>query len=539
MMAHRVSQHFLELVAADVKSPQPGCLISWKKTISPDVKFFTLDQSKLDGGDKLMGSDSSSITFFDKFYYNDETANVKNFRVTKKISNKPWGVIMATAEIELNNTSKRYFPNMDPEIGEYVALPNLPIKLSMGLDGEFIKLFTGFTEMPNMNLVKRTLTLKAYDCVAYLATVKSNLPAFVNTDVRTIIEQLLVEQGFGYSQFSIEPGLQTSIGYLPCNGRKVSDILEDICEAEGYTILADEDGKILGWNRNHLSASSMDPQWDFFYSNMTDLQWSSSNILNSVRVTAIPYKPVPWNKIWELDGASDQTLVQPGQSIDIFAEFKDYAYKFYAISVDTPKYVTNAGGSSSFLTNTAMDGNGAPNAGEVVLQSYYNFGDTYKMTFKNNGSTALYVTKITLFGQPAKVSAVKSSLHEKPASISKYGINPNDGYEIYEVENNLIQDTAMADAYAEALVSNYSEPQSQLEISNFPVPHLQFGDSVLVNIADTEQVKLCLIFGYEIFFGVDVNLTHKILVETRGEAPDIRYFILDKSHLDGGDILAL
>lgn len=537
-MPHLVSDKFKQITAAEVKTPAPGCLISWDKQISENVKFFTLDQSQLDGPDILMGADSSSITFFDKFRYIDETANVQNFRVTKKISNRPWGVIMATATITLNNTSKRYYPNHNEEIGEYVGLPNRPVKLSMGFDGEFIKLFTGFTKRPNIGLVKRTVEIQAYDAVAYLQTVKSSLPAFVNTSPKAIIEALLVEQGFGYDQFEIESSLQAAIGYLPCNGRFVADILADICEAEGYIIQANEDGKILGWNRNHLNAATMDPQWRFNYSNMAELGWSSSSILNSVQVTAKPYKPASWNKIWELDNASDQTLVPANGSVDIFAEFKDDDYKFYAISLDDPKPVASADGSSSFLTNVSQDGSGATNASAITLASSYNFGDSYKMTFRNSSSTPTYITKITLFGQPAKVSAVKSSLHEDQASINKYGVNPDDNYETYEVDNDLVQDVTTADAYAKSLINNYAQPQNKLNIDNFPVPFLQFGDTVITAIEDIAQEKLCMIFGYEIGMGVGVNLTQSLYVETR-DKPDTRYFTLDLSHLDGPDILAL
>lgn len=537
-MSHLVSDSFKQITAASVKSPQPGCLVSWDKSISDSVKFFTLDQSALDGPDMIMGSDSSSITFFDKFRYIDETANVQNFKVTKKISNHPWGVISATATITLNNTSKRYYPGYDDEIGEYVDLANRPIKLSMGLGGEFIKLFTGFTERPDAALVKRTVEIKAMDSVAYLETVKSALPAFVDTRAEDIIEALLVEQGFGYDQFDIEPSLQPPIGYLTCNDRAVADILADICEAEGYIIHADEDGKILGWNRNHLNSQLMDPQWLFDYSNMTDVSWSSSNIINSVQVTAKPYKPASWNKIWELDSSSDQTLVPANGTVDIFAEFKDDDYTFYAIDLDAPKPVAEANGSSSYLTNVNQDGSGATNASAISLQSYYNFGDSYRMTFKNSSSTPTYVTKITLFGQPAKVSAIKSSLHEDKTSIERYGINPDDNYTVYEVDNDLVQDVTAADTYAEALIDNYASPNTKLNVSNFPVPFLQFGDSVKVKIEDTGKSMLCTVFGYEIGLGVNANLTQNLYLESRDKSGP-QFFTLDQSQLDGPDVLAL
>ena len=529
-----VSVNFENTVKADVKSPYPGCLISWKKDISDDVKFFTLDHSYLDGPDKLKGS-GDTITFFDKYDYVDETAYVKNFRVTKKVSSRPWGVIMAVAEVELNNTSKRFMPGYDPTIGAYTDLPARPIKLSVGFNGEFIKLFTGYAKRPTHSLVKRITKITAYDAMTYLSTVKSNLGAFVDTPMNDIIEALLIEQGFSPAQFNIEPSLQQPIGYYMPKDKYVTDIFEEFCDAEGYLLHADEDGIIQGWNRLHF-IGDREAVWDFTYSNMEDLDWSSAPIINTAETVAKPFKPAAWNKLYETDNTPDDRMVPAGGSIDIFADFKDDLGDFPAISVETPVYVANSDGGSSYSTNMSKDGDADTGAAFITLSSVYNFGKTYRMTFTNSGDAPVYITRIQLWGQPAKVTAIKGDIQELPDSIEKYGVNPDNQNEVYTIENDLVQDLVTANAMAWLLVNISGKPHARLDINNFVVPHLQIGDAVNVHILDTDETKYCNVLGQEIFFGVNAALSHKIYVEEREQHT---YFRLDHSHLDGSDGLAL
>ena len=466
-----VSPEFITAIQNGVIQPKPGCLISWPKNIDPSVKFFQLDHSYLDGPDKLKGS-GDTVTFFDVYDYQDETEYVKNFRVTKKISNRPWGVIMATADIELNNTTRRFTPGFDPVIGDFTTLPDRPIKLSVGFNGEFIKLFTGYADRPDHQLVKRITKITAYDAMTYLSTVKSHLGAYVDTPMHEIIEDILIEQGFALDQFNIEPSLQQPIGYYMPKGKYVTKIFEEFCAAEGYLMHADEDGIIQGWNRLHF-LGDRDTVWTFNYSNMSDISWSSAPIINSAEFEAKPLKPAAWNKLYETDSTPDDRMIPPGASADIFAQFKDDLGTFPAISVETPVYISSAAGGSSYSTNLSKDGSGPTGSSNISLTSVYNFGNEYRMTFANSSDTPIYITKIQLFGQPAKVTAIKGDVQEDQTSIGKYGLNPDNGKEVYVVENDVIQDVVTANAMAWMLVNIHANPHARLDVDNFIAPHLQ------------------------------------------------------------------
>ena len=530
-----VSNQFEDILKGPIVEPKPGCLISWPKNYDENVGFGQMDHSTMDGGDRMKGT-GDTVTFFNKYDYINESRFVKNFRITKKLSNRPWGVIMATADIELNNTTKRFFPGYDGTIGAYTDLPDRPVKLSLSIRGESINLFTGYTERPDHALVKRVTKLKAYDAMTYLSTVRSSLPAFVDTPAHEIIEALLIEQGFGLDMFNIEPSLQQPIGYLMPNGQIVTDIFQDICESEGYIIHADEEGIIQGWNRLHM-LGDRDPVWTFTYKNMADLNYSTAPIINAAQVTAKPFKPAAWNKLYETDATvGDDRTVLPGQSKDIFVEFRDDLGAFPAIDVDDPVHISSAAGSSYYSTNLSKEGDAETGAADIDLTSTYNFGNTYRMTFANSGDVPIYITKIVLFGQPAKVTAISGDVQENAASIEKYGINPDNQKKIFPIENDLIQDLATANTMAWLLVDINNNPHARLDIDNFAVPHLQFGDPVEAVILDTNETKYCNVLGYELFFGVNANLTHKIYAEERELKT---YARMDQSYMDGSDGMAL
>lgn len=528
-----VSSEFADAVAAPIISPRPGVLISWLKNYDDAATFFQLDHSYLDGPDMLMGN-GGTVAFFDKYDYTNETANVKNYRITKKVSARPWGVIMASAEIELDNTSKRYLPGFDPVIGNYI-LRERPVKLSLGFNGEFITLFTGYSDRPDSNYINRRTTLKCYDAMTYLSTVKSQLDVFVDTSVKDIIEDLLVEQGFTSGQYEIEESLQIPIGYLPVKDRIVTDIFQEICEAEGALMFADERGVIHFWNRLHLDRNQASV-WDFTYSNVEDLQWDSTNIINDVIVTAKPLKPVAFNKIYELGEATDDTLIPPNGSKDIFVEFKDDLGTFPAIDVEDPVYIELNTGGSTYSTNYSKENDAATGTEHITLTSTYNFGNKYRMTFSNDSDQPIYITGIQLFGQAARVTQLNTTPQIDQASIDEFGLNPDDGSKELEIKNDLVQDVASANTLGFMLIRQFGDPMARMELPNFPVPQMQIGDWVTVHIQDTGAEVNCVVLGQELFFGVNGKLTQKTYVEERTVAS---YFQLDISHLDGPDKLAL
>lgn len=522
-----VSAQFETDVAAPYKEMGAGCLIAWEKTINGSYDFFTIGTSLIGGPDMIAGP-GGGLTYFDQYQYHDETDNLESYTITRKMSNYPWGVIMASADITLLNGSNRFTPDYDPDIGSYIK-PDRPIKLSVGINGEYVNLFTGFTELPRSSIKSRKTTLKAWDALTYLSNKKSELPVFVDTPANEIIEDLLIEQGFTASQYNIEASLQLPISYLMVQDKIITDIFSEICEAEGALMFVDEDGIINFWNRLHINSNSTS-RWNLDYSNLTDLEWDTTPVINNAIVVAKPFKIAAFNKLWE---SGQAYTIPPGGSLDIFADFQDDVGNYPALSVVTPVEIGSAV-SSSWQANYNEDGSGNDASGVLTLSSVYLFGERYRMTFANSSGVNAYVTKIQLYGIPAKVTVVDSKEQKDQASIDDYGINPDNRGEIVTIDNSLVQDSATANALAYIYVQLFSGPLSRLKADNFAVPHLQLGDFITIDEETSGNELSMVIVGNEITVGRG-KLTQGLDLEQRST---YEYFTIGVSTIGGSDYLA-
>lgn len=533
----KVSQNFIDKTLAPKKQIKTRILVAWDKIFDPVRGFFTLDSSTLDGGAVLWNGNQDVAAFTDKYEYTDESKNCASWSTSQKASQHPWGVIQGTAKIVLNNASGRYFPNNDPVIGDYVGLPNRPIKIQQEIDGESVNVFTGYTSRPVVTIEKSQMTITAFDALAFLSGITSELEPIVNKSIDEIIAMLLIEAGFVEAQFALEEGIQEKIGFCAPNGEKTISVIQKLCESEQYLLFADGDGLIHGWNANHFTIES-DPIRNFNKGNSTTMAWASSSILNDVMVTATPYKVVETPGVYyEMDGGSDDTLVPAHDSLELFISPEDDKNNaVYGINVDTPVY--NGDGTSCYKTCIEQNGEGEANAEAISVSAFYVMnGKTIRIIFKNDSDTPTYITYLSLFGTHARKLYYSPVEIRDKNSMENYGVNPDESSsgEVYKVENEYIQDRKFAKRIAELLVENYAEPYGQISLSVFLTPYMEFGDIVEAHTGIADGAKRGIIFGIENTGGANGKYTQKISIEQRAE---IYSFKLDSSKLDSGHVLA-
>jgi hypothetical protein len=310
----------------------------------------------------------------------------------------------------------------------------------------------------------------------------------------------------------------------------VTDIFKQICEAEGALMFVDENGIIQFWNRLHVNSNST-VRATLNYSNMRDVEWDTTPIINSAQVQSNPFQVVAANKLWE---SGQVYTVPPGGSLDVIADFKDDLGSFPAVSVTTPVNISSAT-TSSWQANYNQDNSGADAASAITLSSTYLFGESYRMTFANSSGSNVYLTKIQLFGTPAKIQVVNSTPQTDATSIANYGINPNNNSAPIVITNNLVQDAATANSLAYIYVKLYSTPSVRLKCKIFALPHLQIGDFVTVNLTDVAQSLNMVIVGIDLSLGQNGNLEQTLELEQRST---YSYFTINVSKIGGSDFLA-
>lgn len=526
-----VSGNFTTETTAAKRDLIYGVLVSWLKTVNPSVKYFQIGQSKIGGPDKIKSAGTAAVTFFDRYQYTDESNQANRWAVSRKLSQYPWGVIMAQADIDFINANRRYMPAFDPIIGAYVDKPDRPVKISLGFDNEPIMQFVGFTQIPESSLVDRKVVMRAFDALTFISNYRiKNLGTQVNKYTHELIEMILIEAGFTSSQYSLEKSLQQKVGYISLKDKQAGAVLRDLVEAEMGLLFVDENGIIRFWNRQHLNNSST-PVFTFNYSNMRNVNWDSSPIINDVQVIAKPRFVAAKQKIWE---NASVIKVEAGQALLVPADFRDDDGSLPVSSIDTPLYVTGAT-TSYYSTSVTEDGTGDPANTYLTLTSASLVGDTYLMTFTNTYTQPIYITKMALYGTPAKLKYVESKRYIDETSVTNYGRNPSGNGEPLTLTNDMIQDVSTANSIAYTLQKEYGTPRKRLKCTVFAVPQLQLGDYVTVQLADTGESLNMFVMGISTKLDKAGDLVQELQLEQKTIK---RYFTIGVSRIGQTDTIA-
>lgn len=531
-MSQTTSSGWPNIISQPERRLNYGVLISWMRQPATGVQFFTINTSTI-GGSHLIKGGGSAVTFFDKYFYLDYSRYAMNFSVSRKLGQYPYGVIMGQADVQLDNTSKLFLPNFDATIGSGI-LPNRPMKLSLGFEGELFKLFVGFTGQPENTLGDRLTTLHAFDAFDYInGYVSAYSGALTNAWAQAVVASGLQEMGFSVSQSILDTGLQQPIGYLAPYGRKWGDIFRDLAEAEQALIFADENGLIRFWNRQHFTTTSGAMAFMLNYSKLSDLQWQNTPIINDVIVRAKPRSVQPKQKVWENTGTIQ---LNPGVDTDVFIDFTDDFGDLPVTSVDIPAYITSAT-TSFYATNDQSDGSGTARNTSIALITAYSFGSTYKLTFRNSYTSIVYLTQLAIYATPAKVTQVIEQRYSDATSLSVYGRNPSNNGEPVLIENDLLQNNDSAYSLAYTLVKEYKDPRKRYlaptTVGNNPA--LQIGDYGCLKIQDTNETKSVWITGITHKLQPGGDYVQELEIEERSIK---KYFTIGQSKIAGLDSIA-
>jgi hypothetical protein len=524
-----VSAAFTAAETANYAGIQVGAQVAWSETINGTYNFFTIGTSTIGGPDFIPAS-MAAPTLFDKYQYTDESNYVLGYSITRSIGQYPYGVICANATLTLDNTSLRFAPGYDGTIGSYVALSGRPIKVSTGFVGaETIQLFVGFGTGAQQSLADRSMTQNAYDGMNYLATYKSTTtPDQVNQTWDQIVIALLQEAGFSSSQYVVEASTQAAIGYFSPYGQLIGDILTMGCEAEQGIAFFDENGVFHFWNRNHI-ANISSPSWTFNYNSIVDWQTETTPVINDVLITANPRTVQALQLVWQM---SSPVQVPAGGTYTVEADFSDASGPLPVTSVDTPTYSATSTTDSYYSTNINSDGSGPAASSSISVSSHTLNGASYLVTFSNSGVQPVYVTALSLYGTPAKVTAAISQEYSSSTSILANGKNPANNGLLLEIDNDLIQSTSTAQSNAYILVNDYATPNVRITAQVFEVPQLQIGDLVTVTFDDSGSTQTYTIVGITLTWDPDSFITMNLELERKTL---LKYFQINVSTIGGTD----
>lgn len=537
-----VSAAFTTATSATGQLVAIGVLIAWTKQINPSFQFFKIGTSLIGGPDFIPSSSATAPAYLDKYQYFDYSDYALSWSVTRNMGQFPYGTFGAEGDVVLDNTSLLFMPGYDGLIGNFITVGR-PIKIATGFGSETINLITGLTTQPQNDVQNRIMTLQSFDGMDYINMFISQAAGSLTVNglyfstpgspiyFDQIIGDLLEEVGFSVTDFVLEQSLQGPVGYMAPYGQSVGDMIQQICEAEQGLFFFDENGVAHFWNRQHI-ANNNTVQWTFDETTMVNFQPESTTLINDVTVQAQP-RAVQTNQIVWQSTSSYEVLA--GTTLDVFVDFSDDNGALPIVQVDTPVFVTSA--TTSFYTTSYDDTtDGSINDGSqafITVSSTFLFGTTYRVSFQNSSTnTSVFISTMTIYGEPATVTAVINQEYTSPSSIQLYGTNPSNNGQPLVIQNDLIQDsdTALADAYK--LVNDYSIPYTRATADVFSVPQLQIGDYVTVALQDTGVTNNYTVVGITTTSSTDDFLAQSLELEVKVL---VKYFQINVSKIGSTD----
>lgn len=511
-----VSPEFNEYAKGDVRPHSWGCRISFDKAYDDTVKFFTLNQSVLDGSDVLGTDTDNPIQAWDYYKYEDYTDRI-TFMSWDRTFEFPYSIVSARADFELSNTDSYFTPNSSSPLAPYI-LPKRPVRLLSGFKNIIIPQFVGLTQgMPDIQTPSQTATFTALDFLTqiYDMPIRETI-AMQNVRTDQVLANIFQQFGLAPAQYDLAKA-RNIIPFLFFNQEQVKagDVIRPLMEAEGGMLWLGEDGIIRF--RPRLEQPDT-PTYDFTASEIISVGVSSDDaIINSIKFSG-EVREVQEYQIVYIKSQGGQNNIIPANTTGIFkAELLDPCLTIVAPQIGNRVAV------SWFIATLP---NGTEVTANISVTATSLKTNSYEISIRNNNSFSINISQMELWGQPAKiVDTVNKTIDYQP-SIDKYEVKQ------LVIDNNFIQTESQMESLGLTILDEYAEYASILDLEVKGNPAIQLSDIVTVNYKQ--------FVGQYRVIGISCSLKDSKFtqnIKLRAYHPR-HWFTLNQSVLNGTDVLA-
>ena len=511
-----VSPQFTALAEADVRPLSARVSVSFDKAYDDTTKFFTLDDSILDGSDILQTQDVTPIQAWDFYKYVDYSDRIVSAEWSRSIE-FPYSVSSALADVTFNNYDDYFTPNSGSTIDNYI-IPKRPVRILTGFKNENIPQFVGVTnQMPTINAKDKTFSFNAVDFLYEMFDMDTTeIVSMQNVRTDQVLAALFTQFGIASSMYSLDQGYNT-IPFLYYEiGTKAINIFRDLMQAEMGNLWLNEAGIIRFTNRyNTLGASvkTLDSGM------IIDLTVPDKDfIINKVKITS-DIRELQSKQIIYSQPTGSEVVIKANSTglMDIQLENPCNTVTNPTLGVSTTDSWFTAlkvSDDTEVTTNVAVTGQ------SLKVNSVTIF-------FQNTNAFDVKINGIELWGEPAIIVDTVRYVEVNQPSIDKFGEKP------LEIQNNFIQSINQAQSLAIPILFYYGNYANQIEITIKSNPALQLNDVITINYApysgDYKIVAISSKINSDGF-----NQTLSCISTTQ-----IGFFTLDQSVLDGTDVLGI
>lgn len=510
---------FNQLANGDIRPHSWGGFISFTKEFDPDITFFTLDTSVLNGSDILGTSVDNPLQAWDKYEYVDYSERVIGFSIQQEL-NFPYSVVNSIADFTLNNYDKYFTPRGASPIADYVR-PKRPVRLLQGLANTVLPQFVGLTQgMPEISETDATATFTAIDFLTQIYDMPiRETEAMYNVRTDEILAVIFTQFGLAPEQYDLGVGRNTvKFLFFEKDQLTAGDVIRPLMQAEGGMLWLSEDGIIKFRPRLEQPDS---PSYLFDEDSIVSCDViNEDQIINHVIINTDVREVQDYQTVYSKKTTDTSLDVVPANDTYVFkAELQDPL-----LNVEDPVFGQNA--DVSWFTAALPNGTNVATGISVVSTELKT--NTFEITISNTNNFSVNINQMNLWGQPAKRISVEPIVYENKDtdSIDKYEDKP------LEITNNFIQDIDAARSLSLSILDEYTEYADIIQ--------MEVKGNAAIQLSDIIEVDYNQFSGQYRIIGKNNKLQDGKFTQVivcRGYNPRT-WFQLDVSTLNGTDVLA-
>ena len=445
--------------------------VSWKKQSTLGNRTFTIGMSLI-GGNDIIGANPGAIGSPGNYKYFDESDYVLGMSWERSYNMPTGGLTKALAQVDMDNTSGRFTPRYMGGSSElYTAHPlRAPFIINAGFNfGVDITIpqFAGvITEQPELNIRDKTMRIRGADYIDFFQNRYLD-QGVIFTAQRTdqVMTTLLGTLGMSTSQYDLDYGINIIPFGLFNPGTRMSDIFNQLAEAENGHFYQDEAGIFKFENRQHWDSSPYNQvQRIITTSQVINAEApNDDHLINVVEINSSVYQKQPSQTVFILP-LQNPIIVQANSTSENFFEFQDPV-----LALTDP---TNGGTNSFYLANSLSDGTGTDMTSSIQVRNLGTFAKAVKYRFTNTASSIVYITQLVLAGRVAKKINDLYYREQDDSSVTAYQER------VLSINNDYIQNPDWAASLSRMLLNDYSDIENLQQITIRAIPELQLGDLV-------------------------------------------------------------
>ncbi len=438
--------------------------VSWHRETTLGNRTFTIGVSLI-GGNDIIGINPGAVGSPGIYKYFDESSYVMNMNWERGYNMPTGGLTKALGEAKLDNTNGRFLPRyMGGNSELFTAIQqSRPVKISAGFNyagiDNMLPQFAGIiSDQPKVDVRSKAISIKMADYVHYFQNkYLDKTTIFTGQRTDQVLDTLFSRLGMATSQYDLDPGINIIPFGIFDVGTRFSDAIAKLVEAENGHLYQNEEGVFKFENRQHWDSAPYNAVQKIITTNMVINAEApdDSHLINIVEVKSQVRTKQPKALIFNL---SSPYFLSANTTTDLYVNFDDPI-----LEMDTPSF---------FEVNTATDATGTNITSSVNVKNVDKFAQAARITFNNTNSTGGYVTSLTLYGRPAKLTSNIYYRSQDSSSITAYDEHP------LSIDNNFIQNPSWAESYAQMILNDFSNIENLQKITVRAMPDLQLGDLI-------------------------------------------------------------